>query len=29
VPFLQKPFSPRELVRRSRELLEPPPEVRS
>jgi signal transduction histidine kinase/CheY-like chemotaxis protein len=29
VPFLQKPFSPRELVRRSRELLERPPEIRS
>ncbi len=29
VQFLQKPFSPRELVRRSRELLEPPPEFRS
>jgi signal transduction histidine kinase len=29
VPFLQKPFSPRELVRRSRELLEPRPELRS
>ena len=27
--YLPKPFSPRELVRRSRELLEGPPEIRS
>jgi signal transduction histidine kinase/CheY-like chemotaxis protein len=29
VPFLQKPFSPGELVRRSRELLDRPSDVRS